>query len=44
VLEIDRLAGRVTPKTECTEALDGLTFEQKRQITSDTAIALYGLG
>ena len=29
---------------ELAEALDGLTFEQKRQITSESAIALYGIG
>ncbi len=29
---------------ELTEALEGLTFEQKRQITSESAIALYGIG
>jgi predicted TIM-barrel fold metal-dependent hydrolase len=29
---------------ELTEALDGLTFEQKRQITSESAVALYGIG
>ena len=28
---------------ELTEALDGLTFEQKRQITSESAVALYSL-
>ncbi len=26
------------------EALEGLTFEQKRQVTSESAIALYGIG
>ena len=29
---------------ELTEALDGLSFEQKRQITSESALALYGIG
>jgi len=29
---------------ELAEALHGLTFEQKRQITSDSATALYGIG
>jgi predicted TIM-barrel fold metal-dependent hydrolase len=29
---------------ELAEALDGLAFEQKRQVTSETAIALYGIG
>ena len=29
---------------ELTEALEGLTFEQKRAITSESAIALYGIG
>ncbi|MBO0730643.1 MAG: amidohydrolase family protein [Acidimicrobiaceae bacterium] len=29
---------------ELAEALDGLTVEQKRQITSESAIALYGIG
>ena len=29
---------------ELAEALDGLTFEQKRQITRESAIALYGIG
>jgi len=29
---------------ELGEALDGLSFEQKRQITSESAIALYGIG
>ena len=29
---------------ELAEALDGLTFEQKREITSESAIALYGIG
>jgi predicted TIM-barrel fold metal-dependent hydrolase len=29
---------------ELAEALEGLTFEQKRQITSESAIALYGIG
>ena len=29
---------------ELAEALDGLTFEQKRDITSESAIALYGIG
>jgi predicted TIM-barrel fold metal-dependent hydrolase len=29
---------------ELAEALDGLTLEQKRQITSQSAIALYGIG
>jgi predicted TIM-barrel fold metal-dependent hydrolase len=29
---------------ELGEALEGLTFEQKRQITSESAIALYGIG
>jgi predicted TIM-barrel fold metal-dependent hydrolase len=29
---------------ELAEALDGLTFEQKRQITSEAAVALYGIG
>jgi predicted TIM-barrel fold metal-dependent hydrolase len=29
---------------ELAEALDGLAFEQKRQITSESAIALYGIG
>jgi uncharacterized protein len=29
---------------ELTEALEGLTFEQKRQITSESAVALYGIG
>jgi predicted TIM-barrel fold metal-dependent hydrolase len=29
---------------ELAEALDGLSFEQKRQITSESAIALYGIG
>jgi predicted TIM-barrel fold metal-dependent hydrolase len=29
---------------ELAEALDGLTIEQKRQITSESAIALYGIG
>jgi predicted TIM-barrel fold metal-dependent hydrolase len=29
---------------ELAEALDGLTFEQQRTITSETAIALYGIG
>ena len=28
---------------ELAEALDGLTFEQKRQITSESAVALYGI-
>jgi predicted TIM-barrel fold metal-dependent hydrolase len=28
---------------ELSEALDGLTLEQKRQITSETAVALYGI-
>jgi uncharacterized protein len=28
---------------ELTEALDGLSFEQKRSITSETAMALYGI-
>jgi predicted TIM-barrel fold metal-dependent hydrolase len=29
---------------ELTEALDGLSFDQKRQITSESALALYGIG
>jgi uncharacterized protein len=29
---------------EVTEALGGLSFEQKRAITSESAIALYGIG
>jgi predicted TIM-barrel fold metal-dependent hydrolase len=29
---------------ELTEALDGLSFEQKRKVTSESAIALYGIG
>jgi uncharacterized protein len=29
---------------ELAEVLEGLTFEQKRQITSESAIALYGVG
>jgi predicted TIM-barrel fold metal-dependent hydrolase len=29
---------------ELAEALDGLAFEQKRQITSESAVALYGIG
>ena len=29
---------------ELAEALEALTFEQKRQITSKSAIALYGIG
>ena len=29
---------------ELAEALDGLSFEQKRQITSESAVALYGIG
>ena len=29
---------------ELAEALEGSTFEQKRQITSESAIALYGIG
>jgi uncharacterized protein len=29
---------------ELSEALDGLTLEQKREITSDSAMALYGIG
>ena len=29
---------------ELTEALDGLSFEDKRQITSESALVLYGIG
>jgi predicted TIM-barrel fold metal-dependent hydrolase len=29
---------------ELTEALDGLSFDSKRQITSESALALYGIG
>jgi uncharacterized protein len=29
---------------ELTEALDGLSNESKRQITSESALALYGIG
>ena len=28
---------------ELTEALEGLTYEQKRAITSESALALYGI-
>ena len=37
--------GREVPGVteELTEALDGLTFEQKRAITSESALALYGI-
>ena len=29
---------------ELTEALDGLSFDEKRQITSESALALYAIG
>jgi predicted TIM-barrel fold metal-dependent hydrolase len=30
--------------SELAEALEGLTYDQKRAITSESAIALYGIG